>query len=133
MEMFTITFGYPGTPFEERAPRRIGDRLGKVSVFDHVTRFKFLRDNRIKPFVVKQVIDGFRDKVKALTHNDISLLGECVFRLIPPMALVLLTGKGSVQAYQLLFGLAVKARIEYFLTSRGRQRSNTTRVLSFST
>ena len=122
MEMFTLALCYPVAPVKEHPPRRISNRLGKVAVLHHVTRSKFLSNHCIKSFVVKKLICCFRDKIKTLTGNNIRLLCQRVFRLIPAFAPVLLARKGSLQAYQLLFRLSIKSGIGFPLTFGSRQK-----------
>ena len=122
MEMLPVAFGCPLAPVKEYAPRSIRNRLGEMSVLDHVAGFEFLSDNGIKIFVVKKLVDNFGDKVKALAGNHIILPCQSVFCLIPSSASVLFTRKVLMQASQLLFGLTVKARILFFFTLRSRQK-----------
>ena len=122
MEVFAITFCHPVAPVKEHTPSRVRDRLGKVSVLYHIARFKFLCDNRIKPFVMEKGVSRFCDKVKALTGDNIRLLRQCVFRLIPSSALVLLARQVAVKLHEFVFRLAIKARVGYLLTIRSRQK-----------
>ena len=122
MEMLTIALCDPTAPLKEQTPRRVRDRLRKVSVLDHIARFEFLGNNGIEIFVVKKFIRCFREKVKALTRNNICLLRQCVLCLIPAFTPVSLTRKVAMQAYQLLLRLAIKARVLLFFTLRSRQK-----------
>lgn len=122
MEMFAIALCYPTAPLKEHAPRRIRDRLREVSVLQHVTRFEFLSNNSIKPFVVKEFIDGFRDKIKTLTRHNICLFRQCVLCLIPAFTSVLLARKVAMKVNKFTLRLAIKARILFGFTLRGRQK-----------
>ncbi len=122
MEMLTIAFCNPVAPLKEHTPRRVRDGLGEVSVLYHIAWLKFLGNNRIKTFVMKEVIDGFCEKVKALAGNNIGLLRQCILRFIPPSAPILLSREGAVKFHKFTFGLAIKARIGYLFTIRSRQK-----------
>ena len=122
MEMFTITFGYPVAPLKEHTPSRVRDRLGEVSVLYHIARFKFLGNNGIKTFVMEKGVSRFRYKVKTLTGNNICLFCQCVFRLIPSSALILLARQVAVKFHEFAFRLSIKARVGYLLTFRSRQK-----------
>ena len=122
MEVFTIAFCYPSAPVKEHPPRRIGNRLGEVSVLYHIARFKFLGNNGIKTSVVKKVIRCFCEKVKTLASNNIGLFCQSVFRLIPPFAPIRLARKVAVKFHKFAFCLSVKARIGYLFTVRSRQK-----------
>ncbi len=121
MEVFAIALGNPVAPVKEHAPRRIGNRLGEVSVLDHIAGFKFLSNDRIEIFVVKKLVGGFCDKVKALTCNNICLFRQSVFRLIPASAPIRLARKVALKFHEFLFRLSIKARVGYLLTPRVRQ------------
>ena len=122
MEVFAITFSNPVAPVKEHTPSRVRDRLGKVSVLYHIARFKFLCDNRIKTFVVEKGVSRFCDEVKTLAGDNIRLFCQCVFRLIPSSALVLLARQVAVKFHEFVFRLAIKARVGYLLTIRSRQK-----------
>jgi hypothetical protein len=122
MEMLTIAFCNPVAPLKEHTPRRVRDGLGEVSVLYHIAWLKFLGNNRIKTFVMKEVIDGFCEKVKALAGNNIGLLRQCILRFIPPSAPILLSREVAVKFHEFAFGLSVKARVGYLLAIRSRQK-----------
>ena len=122
MEMFTIAFRYPTAPVKEHAPRCVGNGLGEVSIFYHIAGFELLRNNRIKTFVVKKVIGGFRQKVKPLTGNNIRLLRQRVFCLVPPFTLIRLSRQVAVKFDEFTFRLPVKAGVRYLLAIRSRQK-----------
>ena len=107
MEVFTIAFCDPVTPLKEHTPRRVRNRLRKVSVLYHIARFEFLPNDRIKIFVVKKFIRCFREKVKPLTRHNIGLLRQCVFRLIPPFALIRLSRQVAVKFHKFAFSSSV--------------------------
>ena len=122
MEMFTIAFGNPVAPVKEHTPRCVRNGLGEVSVPNHVARLEFLSNNGIKTFMVKKVIDGFREKVKTLAGNNICLFCQRVLRLIPAFASVLLARQGTVKFHKFAFSSSVKARVGYLLPIRSRQK-----------
>ena len=121
MEIFTIAFCHPVAPVKEHPPRRISNRLGKVSVLYHVTRSKFLSNNSIKTSVVKKFGRCFRQKVKTLTRHNIGLLRQCVLCLIPPFALILFTRQIPVKFYEFAFGQFGKS--EGWVSSRHQKSS----------
>ena len=122
MEMFAIALCQPVTPVKEHSPRRIRNRLGEVSVFDHVAWLQVLGDDRVKAVVVKKFVGGFGDKIKTLTSNNICLFCQSVFCLIPPLAPIRLTTEILLKFREFAFGLSIKARIRYLLTFRSRQK-----------
>jgi len=122
MEVFAIALCYPTAPVKEHAPRRIRDRLREVSVLQHVARFEFLGNNSIKRFVVKEFIDSFRDKIKTLAGNNIVLLCQSVFCLIPPLTPIRLARQVAMKFDEFMLRLAIKARILFGFTGRGRQK-----------
>ena len=122
MEMLAITFCHPSAPLKEHTPRSVRNRLGKVAILYHVTRFEFLGNNRIKPFVMEKPIRRFRNKVKALTCNNIGLLCQSIFCFIPSSTLILLARQVALKFREFAFCLAVKARVGYLLAIRGRQK-----------
>ena len=94
MEMFTIAFCHPSAPIKEHPPRGVRDGLGKMAVLHHIAGVEALSDNDIKTFVVKKFVDGLGDKVKTLARDNIVLLCQSVFRLIPAFTPILLYAKG---------------------------------------
>ena len=109
MEVFTITFCDPVAPLKEHTPRRVRDGLGKVSVLYHVAWLEFLCNNSINPFVMEKGVSRFRDKVKTLAGDNIRLFCQCVFRLIPSLALILLARQVAVKFHEFAFSLSGKS------------------------
>ena len=123
MEMLvSVAFSNPVAPVKEHTPSRVRDRLGKVSVLYHIARFESLCNNSIKTFVVEKGVSRFCDEVKTLAGDNIRLFCQCVFRLIPSSALVLLARQVAVKFHEFAFGLSVKARVGYLLAIRSRQK-----------
>ena len=123
MEVFAIAFCDPVTPLKEHTPRRIRNGLGKMSVLYHVAWLEFLGDhNGIKSAVVKKFIRCFREKVKALTGNNIGLLRQCVLCLIPSSASVLFARQIPLKFRKFAFGSSVKTRIRCLFTLGSRQK-----------
>ena len=93
-----------------------------MSVLYHIARFESLCNNSIKTFVVEKGVSRFCDEVKTLAGDNIRLFCQCVFRLIPSSALVLLARQVAVKFHEFAFGLSVKARVGYLLAIRSRQK-----------
>ena len=122
VEVFAVAFCHPVAPVKEHTPRRIRNGLGEVSVLNHVAWLEFLSNNGIKPSMVKKFVGSFRYKVKSLAGNNICLFCQCVFRLIPAFASVLLARQITMKFHKFAFGLSVKARVGYLLPIRSRQK-----------
>ena len=122
MEVFAVAFCHPVAPVKEHTPRRIRNRLGEVSVLNHVAWLEFLSNNRVKLPMVKKFVGSFCDKIKTLAGNNICLFCQCVLRLIPSFAAVLLARQITMKFHKFAFGLSVKARVGYLFPIRSRQK-----------